>query len=88
MWDADHGDDTVTRIGLATRSEMTIQVGHGPTGIAVGADAVWVANSDEGTVMKIDPVDPRHVETIVIGNRPAGIAVANGGIWVTVQATT
>ncbi|HEY8775379.1 MAG TPA: hypothetical protein VIM33_02740, partial [Gaiellaceae bacterium] len=82
------GDNTVTRIDLASRSEATIAVGHGPTGIAVGGGAVWVANSDDGTIMKIDPAQRRVVATIRVGNRPTGVVTTNGRVWVSVQATT
>ena len=63
-------------------------MGHGPTGIAVGDGAVWVANSDDGTIMKIDPALRRVVATIRVGNRPTGVVTANGRVWVSVQATT
>jgi YVTN family beta-propeller protein len=49
---------------------------------------VWVANSDDGTIMKIDPALRRVVATIRVGNRPTGVVTANGRVWVSVQATT
>ena len=39
-------------------------MGNGPTGIAFGADRVWVARSQEGTVSTIDP------QTDEAGTRP------------------
>src|SRR5205807_2479792 len=51
VWVADHGDDTVTRIDLASHSEATIAVGSGPTAIAVGEGAVWVADDGDGTIL-------------------------------------
>ena len=35
--------------------EQPINVGSGPTAVAVGAGSVWVANSLDGTVSRIDP---------------------------------
>jgi YVTN family beta-propeller protein len=52
----------------------------------VGAGAVWVANSGDGTVSRIDPTTNNVVQTIGVGNAPAGIAVANGLVWVAAQA--
>ena len=54
--------------------------------VAVGADAIWVANTAAGSVSRIDPATKDVVETIEIGNAPTGIVVAAGLVWVTVQA--
>ena len=78
----------VSRIDLASHSETTIPVGHGPTGIAVGDGLVWVANSDDGTITKIDAARRRVVATINVGNRPTGVVTTTGRVWVSVQATT
>ena len=64
----------------------TITVGSGPTGIAVDAGAVWVANGADATASRIDPKTGDVTETIEIGNRPGQIAVSGGAVWVTVQA--
>jgi peptide/nickel transport system substrate-binding protein len=63
-----------------------IGVGHSPAGVAVGAGSVWVANSGDGTVMRIDPRTDTRVATITVGSAPQAIAVADGRIWVTVDA--
>ncbi len=62
-------------------------VGRAPVGIAYGAGSVWVANSGDGTVSRIDPTTSKVVATIPVGNNPRGIAVGDGKVWVTVQAT-
>jgi YVTN family beta-propeller protein len=82
----DRGDGLVTRIDPGSGSAITIPVGHGPMGIAVGAGAVWVANSDDGTISRIDPTTRTVVATIVVGGRPVGIAVSDGRVWVSVEA--
>ena len=61
----------------------TIEVGNGPVGIAVGAGAVWVANSLDGTVSRIDPATGEVVDTIPVGNTPTGVAFGAGAVWVT-----
>ena len=46
----------MTEIDAATgRTLATVRVGNGPAAIEVGAGAVWVANSLDSTVSKIDP---------------------------------
>jgi YVTN family beta-propeller protein len=83
---ANAGEDTVTRIDLSTNSTRTIEVGDGPTAVAVGARAVWVANTGARTVSRIDPATNEVVETIEVRSAPAGLAVAEGLVWVTAQA--
>jgi YVTN family beta-propeller protein len=71
--------------GVAIGSE-SIAVGDGPVDVAVGAGGVWVANSRDGTVSRIDPQTNEVVATIRLGNSPKAIAVGGGEVWVTVQA--
>jgi YVTN family beta-propeller protein len=52
----------------------------------VGAGAVWVTNSGDATVSRIDPATNEVVDTLDVGAAPTGIAVANGFVWVAVQA--
>ena len=65
----------------------TIPVGNGPSGIAFGADRVWVANSKDGTISAIDP-QTNDVGTRRLGFRPAAVAVVNEqrAVWVTLAA--
>ncbi len=58
----------------------TFAVGRGPSGVAVGEGAVWVANSRDGTVSRVDP-GGGEPETIELGSPPGGIAVAYGAVW-------
>ena len=57
-----------------------------PVDVAVGAGGVWVANSREGTVSRIDPQSNRVIATIRVGHSLQGIAVGGGAVWVSVQA--
>ena len=61
-------------------------MGESPTAVAVGDDAVWVANTAAGTISRIDPETNEVERTIEVGNAPSGIVLANGFLWVTVQA--
>ena len=80
-------DDAVWRIeaDLNFGSPRQIPVGNGPTAVAFGAGAVWVANRYDGTVSRIDPETHEVVKTIEVGNAPSGIAVSDGRVWVSVQ---
>ena len=62
-----------------------IAVGDGPSAIVASVEAVWVANTDAGTVSRIDPDTNRVVQTIDLGEAPAGLVVAGNLLWVTVQ---
>ena len=62
-------------------------VGRGASGIAAGEGALWVVNTLDGTVSRVDPVRRRVVATIDVGGLPRGIAVGGGAVWVTAHAT-
>lgn len=89
VWAVDTNENTVWRVGIqAGRVLGTITVGSHPSGVAVGAGAIWVACAD-GTVARIDPNGAgglgRVVRTIRIGATPNGIAVGDGAVWVSVD---
>ena len=54
-----------------------------PSAIAVGEDAVWIANGDDSsTISRIHPGTAIAVETINVGRGPRAIAVGAGAVWV------
>lgn len=64
----------------------TIAVGEEPTSIAATRAGVWVANSGDGTVTRIDPVTAEVVATIEVGGSPEELAIdefaARPQVWV------
>jgi YVTN family beta-propeller protein len=66
----------------AVEQQTTIEVGERPSGVAFGDDAVWVANSGDGTVMVVDPATRQVEETIEVGGDPDDVAVGVGAGWV------
>jgi peptide/nickel transport system substrate-binding protein len=81
VWVANANDNAVSKIDPATNDvRNTIQVGDAPSGIAVGADAVWVTNGLEGTLSRI--AEGRVVQTTQVGNGPAAVAYGGGAVWV------
>jgi YVTN family beta-propeller protein len=72
----------VLRINPATsKVQATIRVGNRPSAIAFGADRVWVANGQDGTVSTIDP-QTNEVGTLDLGFRPTAVAVDQRTVWV------
>ena len=59
-----------------------IPVDAAPTSVARGEGAIWVTNSNDGTVSRIDPVERNVRQTIIVGSNPSGIAVGAGAVWV------
>ena len=68
------------------RVVQTFDVGNGPSALAVGDGAVWVVNTFDGAVSKVD-LSSGGVETIPVGPSPAGIAFGAGTVWLTSEAT-
>jgi YVTN family beta-propeller protein len=59
-----------------------IPVGVAPSGVAVGRDAIWVANANDSSASRIDPSTNDVRQTIQVGGGPAGVAVSAGAVWV------
>jgi peptide/nickel transport system substrate-binding protein len=60
-----------------------VPVGHAPGAIAAGANAIWVANTNENSVSRIDAASNNVQQTIDVGGGPSGVAVGGGSVWVT-----
>jgi class 3 adenylate cyclase len=58
----------------------TFEVGRGPSGVAVGHGAVWVAAGRDGSVTRID-VEGGAPSTIELGSPPGGIVAAYDAVW-------
>jgi virginiamycin B lyase len=62
----------------------TIPVQGGPSGVAVGDGAVWVATwgADRSRVVRIDPAGNRVVAAVAVPRGQAELAVGAGAVWV------
>lgn len=61
----------------------SVAVGARPTGIAVGTGGVWVANSGDGTVARLDPVTGTNTgRPARVGTRPVAIAERSHTVFV------
>jgi len=63
------------------RIVAAIHVGPNPTRAAIGEDAVWVASTNDATLLRIDPRTRQVVKTIGLGFDPFDIAVAPRGVY-------
>jgi YVTN family beta-propeller protein len=71
----------LTRLDPVTgRIVQHLDPNAGPTGIDLGADAVWVSDSEANNVTRVDPTG--LVTSLPVGHGPSGIAVGDGGVWV------
>ena len=62
-----------------------ITVGDGPSALAVGRDALWVANGRDGTVTRVELGEPgqaAQLQTIRVTAGLVDVAVGAGGVWV------
>jgi ABC-type transport system substrate-binding protein/DNA-binding SARP family transcriptional activator/streptogramin lyase len=77
---------TPNSIGVldAKHVRAVITGGGEPGGIAYGAGAVWVTDTADDRLLRIDP-DRRTVDRIPVGHRPTGVAVGGGQVWVVNQ---
>ena len=86
VWVTSYAADLVTVIDQTTLQTTTIQVGQGPTGVAFGEHAVWVAEGLDGSVSQIDPASRKVVRTIRVGGATDDVAIGDGSVWVSVHA--
>ncbi|HEX6788777.1 MAG TPA: adenylate/guanylate cyclase domain-containing protein [Gaiellaceae bacterium] len=83
------GDVTVVPNSVAVvnptsnRLIADVHVGSQPVAVAVGDGGVWVANSSDGTVTRIDPRTRRVVRTIGnLGGDVSDITTGFGSVWI------
>ena len=70
------------RLDPGTRqAQAVIATGHGPTAIAFGLGDLWVTDSFENTVSRIDESGVVNA-TIPVGHGPSAIAIGEGAVWV------
>jgi YVTN family beta-propeller protein len=61
----------------------TFSVGDSPFGVAVEDGRLWVAESGDGTLLRVDADDPSSRRSFPAGERPSGIRAVNDRVWVT-----
>ena len=84
VW-AVYGESTLARIEPAdARVTGSTFAGAAPAGIVVGNGFVWVANSEDASVMQFNPdtYEEGPIRPLSVGRTPTGIASGEGAIWV------
>jgi streptogramin lyase len=76
------------RIDPASNRSTLVPVARCCTGeLAAGQGALWVANHEDGTLVRVDPATGRVAARIPLpetaGQRPHRVAVGEGAVWVT-----
>jgi streptogramin lyase len=75
----------VTRVTLDSGrpvAQQPVEVGSGTTDIAAGLGAVWVTNSTEGTLAKLDPATGQVDRKIEFQGAVGGVALDENAVWV------
>jgi YVTN family beta-propeller protein len=86
LWLVDRAANSVAELDPETyrKDDDEVDVGASPAAIAVGFEALWVANEGDDTVTRIR-FDPNGTSTradFPVGDGPIDVAVGEGGIWV------
>ena len=86
LWIVDSAKNWLIEVDpVVIQKRDPITVGQGPTAVAVGADALWVANFEDDTVTWLAFADGSRtptVTTIEVGDGPVDVAVGEGAVWV------
>jgi YVTN family beta-propeller protein len=84
VWISDWNHDLVVHVD-PVRNEVVASIPdlpHGPSGIAIAGDSVWVANSRADVITRIDARSGRIAATVPVSHTPLPVAYAYGSIWV------
>jgi class 3 adenylate cyclase/DNA-binding beta-propeller fold protein YncE len=85
VWVTHQIDNQVSRIDPMSLTTTTRRVGRAPTGVLLIGEALWVANSRDGTVTRLPTLTNGPGETIDVGGSPEGIGVLGGAVWVAIH---
>lgn len=85
LWSIDTIFDVLARADVATGDvTATVDLGVRPLGIACGTNAIWVTNTGDGTVSRVDPQTEKVVATIKVPNAYL-VAAGDSAVWVSVR---
>lgn len=76
-------------IALPRQVQAVVRTDHGPSGLLVGHDAIFVANHRGGTIQRIDPNTNRIIATVTVGGQLVlEESTASGGLDAIDERTT
>ena len=67
---------------VVPRLVATVPTGTAPCGAAAGFGAIWVANDESGTLVRVDPSTNRVTRRVPVGQGACSVAAAVGAVWV------
>ena len=80
------GDERGRRERVPHRPEdgsvETIDVGAAGRGIAAGAGSIWISDSAQNRVIRLDPKSKGVTREIGVGSGPGALAFGAGALWV------
>jgi DNA-binding SARP family transcriptional activator/ABC-type transport system substrate-binding protein len=74
--------NSVGRIDKHGRLGSVVPVGQGPSGVAYGAGSLWVTNTGDGTVSRVNPASSQVTQTTDVGAAPSAVTVTGEDVWV------
>jgi len=74
--------NSVGRLDERGGMREAVLVGQGPAGVAYGAGSIWVANTGDDTVWRVDPGTGQVVQRIAVGSSPTAVTVTGSDVWV------
>jgi YVTN family beta-propeller protein len=82
LWVTEGTRGAVAFVDAASGRVLSVPVGGDLTGVAAAGDTVWVANTANGTLSRIDAGRHVVVATVPVGLRPYALAADRHGVWV------
>jgi YVTN family beta-propeller protein len=80
VWNGLHSAPPAYRV--AGQVGTPIKVGNAPNSVEVGFGSIWVANTYDDSVYRLDPVTNQIIANISTNRIPSSIAVSNDAVWV------
>ncbi len=80
LWVAPQSGDLTRLDSESGAVRRKIDPDASPSGVALGAGAMWLTDSEADDVIRVDPTGLRS--TIPVGDDPSGIVVGDGAVWV------
>jgi len=89
LWIVNRAANQIVEVDpLTSQGQREITVGQAPAAIAVGTNALWVANFEDDTITRVEipgPGLPAVPTTFPVGDGPVDVAVGEGAVWVVNQ---
>ena len=82
LWAAQVEGDKLFRVDTATGQFQAFTVGGALVAVLSHDDSIWVTDSRNNQVIRVDPNTGQVTRRIDVGTKPWGLAAGGGAIWV------